>query len=79
MKDATYYRISGFNPDLMKFDSIVVDHYMDNNVEMIGQYHNGIKEGDFIYYFPDQTLRLSSSYVNNKRPGRISKMIFSLY
>jgi len=70
MKDATYYRISGFNPDLMKFDSIVVDHYMNNNVEMIGQYLNGIKEGDFIYYYPDQTVRLSSSYVNNKRSGR---------
>lgn len=70
MKDATYYRISGFNPDLMRFDSIVVDHYMNDNVEMIGKYLNGIKEGDFIYYYPDQTVRLSSSYVNNIRSGR---------
>mgnify|MGYP001065220464 FL=1 len=70
MKDATYYRISGFNPDQMKFDSTVVDHYMNNKVEMIGQYLNGIKEGDFIYYYPDQTVRLTSSYVNNKRAGK---------
>jgi antitoxin component YwqK of YwqJK toxin-antitoxin module len=70
IKDATYYRISGFNPDLMKFDSIVVDRYMNNNVEMIGKYHNGIKEGDFIYYYPDQNVRISSSYVNNKRSGK---------
>ncbi|MDX9772696.1 MAG: hypothetical protein RBT02_04645 [Bacteroidales bacterium] len=70
MKDATYYRISGFNPDLMKFDSTVVDHYMNNSVEMTGQYHNGIKEGEFIYFYPDQTVRLKSSYVNNKRSGK---------
>jgi len=69
-KDATYYRISGFNPDQMNFDSTVVDHYINNNVEMIGQYHNGIKEGDFIYFYPDQTVRLRTSYVNNKRSGK---------
>ncbi len=70
MKDATYYRTSGFNPDKMNFDSTVVDHYMTNNVEMIGQYHDGIKEGDFIYFYPDQTVRLRTSYVNNKRSGK---------
>ncbi len=70
MKDATYYRISGFNPDQMKFDSTVVDHYMTNNVEMIGQYQDGIKEGDFIYFYPDQTVKFKTSYLNNKRSGR---------
>lgn len=70
MKDATYYRISGFNPDQMSFDSTVVDHYMNNNVEMIGQYNNGIKEGDFTYFYPDQTVSLRTSYVSNKRSGK---------
>jgi antitoxin component YwqK of YwqJK toxin-antitoxin module len=69
MDDATYFRISGFNPDKMKFDSTVIDHYMDNNIEMIGQYILGSKEGDFIYYYPDQSVRLKTSYSDNKRAG----------
>jgi len=69
MKDATYYRVSGFNPEEMKFDSTVIDRYMSGTVEMTGQYRDGIKEGDFFYFYPDQTMRLQSTYLNNNRSG----------
>ena len=57
-KYASYYRTSGFDQSSMKFDSTVTDYYMDGTTEMAGRYVSGVKEGDFIYYYPDHTLRL---------------------
>jgi antitoxin component YwqK of YwqJK toxin-antitoxin module len=68
-KFGKYYRNSGFDTVKMVFDSLVTDHYMDGSIEMIGSYKNGIKEGDFIYYYPNRSIKFKCSYTNNERSG----------
>ena len=69
MKDAKYFRNSGFNPYTLKFDSIVVDHFMDGTIEMMGNYNSGKKNGQFIYYYPNQSVKFISNYSDNNRTG----------
>jgi antitoxin component YwqK of YwqJK toxin-antitoxin module len=69
MKDATYYRHSGFEPSTLHFDSIVTDYYMNGAIEMQGKYNKGKKEGQFIYYYPNHEVRLITNYSNHKRSG----------
>lgn len=69
MKFASFYRNSGFESNLLKFDSLVTDFYLNGSPEMIGMYDKGIKEGQFIYYYPNNKVRLITNYTNNKRSG----------
>lgn len=69
VKFGKYYRISGFDQTKMTFDSLVLDHYMYGGLEMTGNYSTGLKEGEFIYYYPNNTLRLKTYYKNNMRSG----------
>jgi antitoxin component YwqK of YwqJK toxin-antitoxin module len=69
MRYAKYYRNSGFNKDKLVFDSLVFDHYADGKIEMTGRYSQGLKQGDFVYYYPDNSIRLICCYKNNIRTG----------
>jgi antitoxin component YwqK of YwqJK toxin-antitoxin module len=69
IKYAKYFRNSGFDPSTLTFDSIVTDHYMKGPIEMIGRYSKGIKNGQFIYYYPNQSVKLITTYTDNKRSG----------
>lgn len=69
INSAKYYRNSGFNSKSLKFDSLVIDHYMNGNIEMTGNYSGGLKNGDFIYYYSDGQVKLVSHYLNNERQG----------
>jgi antitoxin component YwqK of YwqJK toxin-antitoxin module len=69
MKYGKYFRTSGFDPQKMTFDSLVIDHFMDGSIEMTGKYINGLKEGDFIYYRQNHQIKLSTNYNNNARSG----------
>ncbi len=62
-----YYRIAGFDLNKMTFDGPVSDYYIDGSLEMTGKYSNGLKEGEFIYYSPDKSVRLKTCYKNDKR------------
>ena len=67
MSFASYYRNSGFNLETLSFDSLVVDHYMNGNIEMTGRYMNGMKYGSFIYYYPGGKPKLTSWYRDDQR------------
>jgi antitoxin component YwqK of YwqJK toxin-antitoxin module len=69
MKFRKYYRISGFDFKRMTFDSIVTDHFKDGNTEMTGKYLKGLKEGEFVFYYPNNSIKLIASYKNNMRSG----------
>jgi antitoxin component YwqK of YwqJK toxin-antitoxin module len=68
-KFATYFRKSGFNNQLVSYDSVVTDYYINSKTEMTGFYENGLKEGDFVYYYPDGSIKLKSNYLHNNRNG----------
>ncbi len=68
-KAAAYYRNSGFDNEKLVFDSIVSDYFITGNLQMTGCYDNGIKEGEFIYYYPNGTIFLRTTYIDNKRAG----------
>jgi antitoxin component YwqK of YwqJK toxin-antitoxin module len=68
-KSCVYYRTSGFNNKTLVYDGRVTDYYMDGSIEMTGQYENGVKEGDFLYYDQNHNIMLKSSYDHNNRSG----------
>ncbi|MDD2799058.1 MAG: hypothetical protein PHV20_10730 [Bacteroidales bacterium] len=68
-KYGKYFRISRFDSQKMTFDSLVTDHFYDGSIEMTGKYLNGLKEGEFIYYYPNRSIRLRSEYSKNNRVG----------
>jgi len=84
--NATFYRISGFNSELPSYDGEVTDYYIINNqIEMIGNYQKGKKNGEFTFYYPNGSIKMKSNYNYNERTGywveffsngKISKKIF---
>lgn len=83
---ATFYRISSFNPELRSYDDKVTDYYIKNNqIEMVGFYKNGKKNGEFTFYYPNGKVKMKINYNNDERVGewaeffsngRISKKLF---
>lgn len=70
IENATYYRVSGFNSSIPSYDGKVIDYYFNNNqIEMIGQYENGQKNGIFTFYYPDGKTKMIENYCNNNRVG----------
>lgn len=70
MNNSIYYRMSGFNEYLLAFDGKVVDVYTQTEqIEMVGYYENGVKNGDFVFYYPDGNIKLVANYLNNERIG----------
>lgn len=72
-KAGVYYRTSGFNNKTLVYEGRVSDYYMDGSVEMTGQYENGVKEGDFLYYDQNHNISLKSCYDHNNRSGTWSE------
>lgn len=68
-KSAVFFRKSGFNDSFLTYDGKITDYYINGNLEMTGQYQNGLKEGEFIYYDQNHNVILNSSYEQNKRSG----------
>lgn len=67
---ATFYRMSGFNDQIPSFEGHTTDYYLNNNqIEMIGYYENGNKNGEFNFYYPNGNLRMNINYNNNNRIG----------
>jgi antitoxin component YwqK of YwqJK toxin-antitoxin module len=67
---ATYYRMSEFNAQIPSFDGLTTDYYLNNNqIEMIGFYENGNKNGEFNFYYPNGKLRMVINYNNNNKIG----------
>ncbi|MEJ0057439.1 MAG: hypothetical protein WDN75_18365 [Bacteroidota bacterium] len=70
IENASYYRTSGFKSSLPSYDGEVSDYYIKNDqLEMTGSYNNGLKEGEFRFYFSDGKVRLIASFKNNNRAG----------
>ncbi|MEQ8304642.1 MAG: hypothetical protein RIB47_14700 [Cyclobacteriaceae bacterium] len=70
LDSAIYYRVSGFNSSLPSYDGDVVDYYLKTNqIEMTGHYTNGVKNGEFSFYYPNGKLRLLTKFDNNSRIG----------
>lgn len=68
--NAVYYRKSGFNSQIPSYADTVTDYYLNNDqIEMIGQYVNGLKSGIFNFYYPDGKLKMVANYKENERFG----------
>src|SRR5574344_1055263 len=68
--NSIYYRTSDFIDSLLAFDGKIEDRYaLNNQLEMIGYYKNGKKNGEFIFYYPNGDIRLIANYLNNYRNG----------
>ncbi len=68
---ATYYRVSDFLIAPLSYDGNITDYYIANDqIEMTGQYRNGIKEGEFLFYYHNGSIRLHIQFENNLRTGR---------
>ncbi len=67
---AVYYRKSDFNAQIPSYDGTVTDYYFDTDqIEMTGQYVNGLKSGTFHFYYPNGKLKTVANYRENKRIG----------
>lgn len=67
---AVYYRKSDFNSQIPSYANKVTDYYLNNGqIEMTGQYENGLKSGTFNFYYPNGKLKMVANYKENERLG----------
>lgn len=69
--EAKFYRTSQFSISPLSYDGEIKDYYLSSNqIEMTGNYSNGIKKGEFRFYYENGNIKLILSYNNNLRTGK---------
>jgi TonB family protein len=66
---AYFFRVSGFDTIHSVFEGTVEDSNKDDKPVMKGVYKNGMKEGEFTFYFPNGQVESTGNYTNNLRTG----------
>lgn len=65
-----YYRNVEYDFDEFKLNGKVSDHDSLNTLLMEGNYSQGKKDGDFIFYYKNGRIKSKGKYNNNERIGR---------
>ncbi|MDD4645091.1 MAG: hypothetical protein PHY99_03800, partial [Bacteroidales bacterium] len=66
---ASYYRESEYDLNSLKLQGKVLDYTLSGNLLMEGNYLNGKRNGNFIFYFDKGKIRSQGAYENNQRVG----------
>lgn len=66
---ATYFRESKYNFDDLKLNGQVKDYTLSDSLIMEGNYLDGIRNGDFIFYYKNSKIKSEGKYENGRRAG----------
>lgn len=67
---ATYFRVCDYNSTYWFFKNEVKDYMLDSTLVMSGSYSTyGIKDGEFIFYYPSGKLQAQGSFRKGLRDG----------
>ena len=64
-------RVADFDISTNKFNGVFKDFDINGRTILAGEYKNGEKDGVFTAYYPDGTLKWTTSYIKNKQQGKI--------
>lgn len=67
---AVYYREAEYDLNDFELDGKVFDYSLNGNLILEGNYLNGKRNGNFIFYYDNGKIRNEGSYENNRRIGK---------